>query len=836
MTLSLWRPTASQVLPDAAAALRNVLRLRFFQSQAIKFYASDKYSAGQATDPETGKPVPGMLKGSAICTEQEVVCMDARCEATGLRNLCMTTSRQAYADISMTVLLFVLFALVSKIQSQVSQALDESIQTAQDYSVIVDDPGPDDGDAEEWRRFFGKFGHTTFITIAKDNGPLLRALSKRRLIMREIVMCVGNGEASLEEDDDGILDTTWEGKSFEEKINDMVNAPKPTDGKAKKRALIEKTGAFGMKPMKKWKAALEKVNAQLQEALNAAQSRPYVPSKIFVTFETETGQRNCLKALSMGTLTAAFDWGKDKIPQEYLFKGQNVLSVQEAPEPNEVFWEDVDSTFMKRIKQQTKTWILTCLLVVGSVIVCKQIQVGSGPGIAALWITLTNILVPQVLRKLCFEIEDHVSLNAQQTSLFLKLTFFRWMNTAVVIYLITDFTAFLTVKSLKQVQAVIMADALTTPIIRTLNPATLINQLVIANYAPTQEKANSYFLGDPWYPAERYADMTKTLFLALFYSVLYPAGLFLTCIGYAFAFTVDKYSLLRNWRTPSELDDDITKVSRGHLTLAVYFHSVMALVFFSEFPFDNICREEFPDGQKKMGKLEDWRYADAQKYYNVTTNKIHYRCSQGIGAKLITVIFGAIPTHDSMGGQQAKVVRVYATLVLSLTFLLFFVAFGKSILDFLWSLHHGTYKSETAAQGALFSECDIQAFIPIFRHPSLAYPLIAADTKTFETKYLPFELPKEELYPIQSLYNKAELPGRSDQDLKKLFSEVRYFPPPTNLSEKAAEDGDGVPHHKGDVVPRGDEAAKPSMYNRVFGGWRKKDQYEEVPNADKTEP
>ena len=90
---------------------------------------------------------------------------------------------------------------------------------------------------------------------------------------------------------------------------------------------------------------------------------------------------------------------------------------------------------------------------------------------------------------------------------------------------------------------------------------------------------NSYFLGTAWYPAERYADMTKTLFLALFYSALFPSGLFLTCLGYGFTYTVDKYSLLRLWRTPSELDDIITKISRGHMILAVYAHAVTPVYY-----------------------------------------------------------------------------------------------------------------------------------------------------------------------------------------------------------------------------------------------------------------
>jgi len=50
---------------------------------------------------------------------------------------------------------------------------------------------------------------------------------------------------------------------------------------------------------------------------------------------------------------------------------------------------------------------------------------------------------------------------------------------------------------------------------------------------------------------------------------------------------------------------------------------------------------------------------------------------------------------------------------------------------------------------------------------------------------LPFELPKEELYKVQSLHNKMELPGYTDAELKLLFSEVKYYPPPEGLVEDA---------------------------------------------------
>jgi len=721
-----------------------------------------------------------MLRGSAICTRTETVCMDAECSYVDSKNLCHMGQMQAWFDFSMTILLLILVSIVTVAQDKLSAELDESLQTAQDYSVMVDDPGPEDDDPQLWNDFFGQFGHVSFVTIAKDNGPLLKAMANRRAIMREIIMVIGNGEASVEEDDDGVLDTTWEGKSFKAKITEMATASAaPKDGKEKTRNLIAATGAFGMKSMGKWVAALASANEAVQKAL--AESKNYKPSKIFITFETEIAQRRCLKALSQGLITAAFDMGKDKMDPAFVFKGTNVLAVKEAPEPSEVFWEDVQVTFNSRVKQQTITFFMTCFLVIGSVFACKGLQGAFGAGGAALWISLTNIVIPIVIKYFVTSVEDHVSVNDQQLSLFLKLTFFRWMNTAIVIYVITDFDAFLTLAAMKQVQAVIFSDAVTSPIIRTCDPSMLINQLIICHYAPTQEKMNSYFLGIPWMAADRYSDMTKTLFLALFYSALFPAGLFFTCLGYGFIYTVDKYSLLRSWRTPAEIDDDITKISRGHITFAVYCHAVMTMIFYAEFPFDNVCDD--PEG----AVLEGWRLHEAKATYNVTNDKVHVACDQTATGSVVGVTFGASP-RDTMYGKQQRVVRVYGILCLILTVLLFVVFFGKGIIMGTYYLFHGKYNPETSANEQHFSSCDIQAYIPIITHGALAYPLIAVDVESFDPKYLPFELPSEDLYQVQSLYNKHELPGFSKADLDAIFSSVKYFPPPADLVEELTAD------------------------------------------------
>eukprot|EP00613_Pedinella_sp_CCMP2098_P039257 CAMPEP_0171789740 /NCGR_PEP_ID=MMETSP0991-20121206/65297_1 /TAXON_ID=483369 /ORGANISM="non described non described, Strain CCMP2098" /LENGTH=289 /DNA_ID=CAMNT_0012399183 /DNA_START=49 /DNA_END=915 /DNA_ORIENTATION=+ len=256
----------------------------------------------------------------------------------------------------MTLVLLVLVACLSMLQNSVAASLDESLQTAQDYSVIVDDPQEEDSDPQEWADFFSQFGHVTFVTVAKDNGPLIKAMAQRRAVMREIVMMIGNGEASVEEGEDGwSMDTTWGGKSFKTKISEPAEASDQSqDHKSKTRQLLTNTKLFGMKPLADWKKALGEANQELQHALTMGSGK-FKPSKVFVTFETEVGQRRCLKALTQGSVTAAFDLNRDLIPARHVWKGTNVLAVQEAPEPAAVFWEDVQVTFVMRWKQQSFT-------------------------------------------------------------------------------------------------------------------------------------------------------------------------------------------------------------------------------------------------------------------------------------------------------------------------------------------------------------------------------------------------------------------------------------------------------------------------------------------------
>ena len=116
--------------------------------------------------------------------------------------------------------------------------------------------------------------------------------------------------------------------------------------------------------------------------------------------------------------------------------------------------------------------------------------------------------------------------------------------------------------NLAQIGSLLWADAFTTPIIRLFDMSTFGKQLVLAPLAKTQLKMNSFFRGTQWSPAERYTDMSKTIFVVLFYGPIFPLGYWILTIALLVNFFVDKYCLMRVWKRVPPIDASVTRCER----------------------------------------------------------------------------------------------------------------------------------------------------------------------------------------------------------------------------------------------------------------------------------
>ena len=81
-------------------------------------------------------------------------------------------------DFISTLFMLVVIFVLGRVQDKDVDEIDEAVQTSQDYSIEVEDPGDgkEDNDPNEWKRFFEQFGQVTAVTIAKKNGTSLSAV------------------------------------------------------------------------------------------------------------------------------------------------------------------------------------------------------------------------------------------------------------------------------------------------------------------------------------------------------------------------------------------------------------------------------------------------------------------------------------------------------------------------------------------------------------------------------------------------------------------------------------------------------------------------------------
>jgi hypothetical protein len=115
----------------------------------------------------------------------------------------------------------------------------------------------------------------------------------------------------------------------------------------------------------------------------------------------------------------------------------------------------------------------------------------------------------------------------------------------------------------------------------------------LAPRATTQDAMNLNFLGTEYELAERYTDMTKILFLCLWYCSIFPVSFFLCAFSLGIKYYVDKFCLMRTWKKAPQLGTKISSFSRRYFfTLAIAVMAIISSYYWSGFPFDNLCQND----------------------------------------------------------------------------------------------------------------------------------------------------------------------------------------------------------------------------------------------------
>lgn len=120
-------------------------------------------------------------------------------------------------------------------------------------------------------------------------------------------------------------------------------------------------------------------------------------------------------------------------------------------------------------------------------------------------------MIPNII-KVLMHFERHMNEGSWQTSFYVKITFFRWINTAIITKVFTPFTSNLDndkMDALPSIYAILVSELLITPLIRVLDIGGNIKRHIVAPRAMTQQEMNLNFRGTRYRLGERFTVSTS---------------------------------------------------------------------------------------------------------------------------------------------------------------------------------------------------------------------------------------------------------------------------------------------------------------------------------------
>lgn len=366
---------------------------------------------------------------------------------------------------------------------------------------MVQNPPDDAFDPDEWRDFFDAFKEkqVTCVTVAINNDVMLRKLIARRSARETLELMLPKG-ANLDKKEDADA-------AAELLLLEQAAEPEGTIGWILHKVFMPIVNPLGLLlPADKLVAKVFRLTDEIKEL----QKKEYKVVKVYVTFETEEGQRNALYGLSVGKLDALVNNTASLHTQGHAFRG-TVLDVAEPPEPDAVRYFDLGAGTIRRVFFRTLNICLTLGIVVLALLAVDRTRQAYGAILSGPLVSVLNSVVPQIL-KILMKFERHDSEGHFQTSLYLKITLFRWINTAVLIKLITPILGTLTETNqsiLPSVNSILWSELWITPLLRLGDMFTNLKKHGLAPRARNQEHMNSWFQGTYYNLGERYTDLTK---------------------------------------------------------------------------------------------------------------------------------------------------------------------------------------------------------------------------------------------------------------------------------------------------------------------------------------
>lgn len=497
----------------------------------MQYYNSASYGSGtQGT----------IFSASSVCSTNQTLIATVGCsnnETTCLVNYrpnCELQYTAILSDLAMSVI-FCGALLISRFaENQMIEELDEAIQTASDYSVQVLNPPKDADDPDEWYEYFSRFGHVRYITIFRDNDAVTNAMLHLHLIERKIA-------------------------EFSHQKNEVVS--NHFHNLILTRDVVRK------------------------QVLDLCQEEYHV-RRVYCTFELEEHQRLCLKDLEIPDINAILDI-KDFSRARRLFRDANVLNVKEPPEPENILWSNLSVLARKKIAGDILSAVFSVALLV---IAWYLIQAARDYSISlsAFVIAFVDSALPVLFQSLTNITRPHDE-GRRLSILQLRLFAARLLVTTLVPYFQTVWSDAVTPSFVSQIIQVQLLACFFSPFISLLDIVGIVKRNVIGPlFSETQkELQETYWQGSAWSLAEKYTGIAKITFVSVYYALLTPFSLVFATFAFFFIFLVERFLLLRRYKSIPPIDEKIAILLRQEVLLAVAAHMYVTTRYIYSWPMDD---------------------------------------------------------------------------------------------------------------------------------------------------------------------------------------------------------------------------------------------------------
>ena len=315
------------------------------------------------------------------------------------------------------------------------------------------------------------------------------------------------------------------------------------------------------------------------------------------------------------------------------------------------------------------------MLIAGGALIIAALRMQSA-SLASTAIAIFNQITPRVVRVLT-SFEYHPGQSSYSASNYIKMTLFRWINTAVIYSIVNPFTETIANGSylIDSVLTMFLFDLVLTP---SLGLSDLVGNFMrhfLGPRAATQRRMNLCFKASTYDIGELYTNVTRIFFFTVFYCTLFPAGFLFASVIFFFAYWVDRFCILRSWCQSPQVGPAVAIFTNNFFLLSLIFYTVLAAYHFARFPFDHACASG-DDINNFVGNYDLSLNDGSTLEYQVTAADIVYKfCKQQdlFRSGIFPPITSLSQTEDTswMNSSQEKFSPLFGwTMVATLSFVI----------------------------------------------------------------------------------------------------------------------------------------------------------------------